>query len=127
MDSDAWDIFLRSRFNAPVGVELLDIELDVLQKQLSSARRQRNARAKACGLPAEVLTSIFMCAQEVWKPSKPRRSSAVDDGRTSYGAGWMAVTRVCSSWRNVCILTLSGWRMLTALGRYENTLFVVRH
>ncbi|KZV67371.1 hypothetical protein PENSPDRAFT_754962 [Peniophora sp. CONT] len=118
---DAWDVFLRSRFNAAVtGVDLLDVEIEVLQEQLSSARRQRNARNKACKLPAEVLTSIFMCAQTVWKPSKPRPKKP-DEGDALYGAGWMVVTRVCSSWRNVALSTPSLWCDLDCLNLHPDS------
>ncbi|KZV67372.1 hypothetical protein PENSPDRAFT_754963 [Peniophora sp. CONT] len=112
---NAWDSFLRSRFDAEtVGADLLDIEFEVLQERLPLARKQRNARTSACKIPAEVLTLIFLYAQAVWKPSRPQPKGS-DGVMSPYGAGWMAVTRVCSAWRKISLSTPSLWCDLDCL------------
>ncbi|VDB87067.1 unnamed protein product [Peniophora sp. CBMAI 1063] len=116
---DAWDLVLRSRFDvAPIGLDLLDIELEVLQEQLFAARALRNAHAMACKLPTEVVTSIFLYTQAVWKPS---RQPGLNGERMTYGAGWMSVARVCSSWRKVALNTPCLWTNLDCLSFHPDS------
>lgn len=101
----------------------MDIELEVLREQFFSAHSKRNARVMACRLPAEVLTSIFMCVQAIWRPSKPQSKDM------PYGAGWTAITRVCNSWRKArpTLSDIVILRSFIVLGRSEYALVVVWH
>ena len=73
----------------------MDQELEALNEGLVMARRLRNSGVStACGLPAEVLTSVFSQLQAIWQPEW---QSVSQDA----WLGWMTVVQVCSVWREV--------------------------
>ncbi|VDB86818.1 unnamed protein product [Peniophora sp. CBMAI 1063] len=93
-----------------------DVELQVMQESLLLARRRRNSMASVLRFPEELLCRIFGYLQASWEPARWRmyqedvedweaRSSAL----TRYTSGWMAVTHVCSTWRQTSINDPALW------------------
>lgn len=79
---------------------MLELELDVLHKYAAIARQRRNAATSVGRLPPEVLTEVFLYAQEDWKPQRRRAKPSTPDA-VPYDLGWLNITHTCSSWRKV--------------------------
>ncbi|VDB86819.1 unnamed protein product [Peniophora sp. CBMAI 1063] len=122
----AWSSLVDARFDSQRGsadpttlaasLHEADIELQVIQECLMLARRRRNAMARVCRLPFELLSRIFSYLQVAWKPARWKLTEdALDKWEARNGAifryasGWMAVTHVCSTWRQVAVNDSSLW------------------
>ncbi|KZV63407.1 hypothetical protein PENSPDRAFT_691685 [Peniophora sp. CONT] len=121
--SEAWQLFIRSRFESlpdqelPGGgpgarLQMLELELDVLHKYTAIARQRRNAATSAGRLPAEVLTEIFLYAQEDWKPQRRRGKISTPDP-SLYDLGWLNITHTCSLWRKVALGAPQLWTTIS--------------
>ena len=85
-------------------------EFDALQKYTRLANKHWNDCIVASCLPAEILAIIFAFAQGVWKP---RPTSDPLTGYPTYDLGWIYVSHVCSSWREVGSFCFARMRCLT--------------
>ncbi|VDB83225.1 unnamed protein product [Peniophora sp. CBMAI 1063] len=120
--NEAWSQFIRTRFepSADQGVngdpanrlQILELELDVLQKYAAIARQRRNAATSLGRLPAEVLTEIFLFAQEDWKPQRRRGKPSTSDA-VPYDLGWLNITHTCSQWRKVALGAPQLWTTIS--------------
>lgn len=79
----------------------MDSELKILQKSLYRARLMRNMGTGACSLPREILVLIFEQLQCIWLPRREYSGFDPAAPNFSFCSGWMTVTHVCSSWREV--------------------------
>ena len=86
--------------SVPSGLQIqtLDSELDSIERALFQARRMRNSKIGPCKLPAEVLAYVFEYLQLNWPPQRKRSESGSE---AVFQSGWMAISHVCSMWREV--------------------------
>ncbi|KZV67974.1 hypothetical protein PENSPDRAFT_754498 [Peniophora sp. CONT] len=84
----------------------LDSELSVLEETVLRARKLRNRQSVTCGLPVEVLSTIFEFVRDLWFPS---RTTSARRTKVRYGLGWITITHICSIWRDVALGTPSLW------------------
>ena len=139
-DSEAWSSLLRSRFDAcrvdaavserPGGrAALADLELKVVEEQVALARQQRNKVLGPCRLPPEILSHIFLLAKDGifpqfgWIPkcvSVSDSNSSREGGQAKlnikYSLGWLVLSHVCRTWRQVSGDTLAGFVTETVVG-----------
>ncbi|VDB83207.1 unnamed protein product [Peniophora sp. CBMAI 1063] len=123
---DAWDIFLRSRFEscarasfedtAVKRAHLADLELETMLERVVFARQQRNKVMGACRLPPEVLSNVFSlvqldkgCRPKVRRVEGPAIDEEPQDPTAGYSSGWMCLLHVCSYWRQTALGTPSLW------------------
>ncbi|VDB83205.1 unnamed protein product [Peniophora sp. CBMAI 1063] len=109
---DVWKTFVLSRFGSPddtsrpasTRTAQLDHELEIMQDPhiLVLAKRRRNDSLLCCTLPHEVLSRVMWFAQAAWSPERSFPSGEVS-------LGWIVVTHVCNSWREVALSSSSLW------------------
>ncbi|VDC06872.1 unnamed protein product [Peniophora sp. CBMAI 1063] len=122
---DAWSAFIKTRFGAgPLGrsgraarLPQLKLELETMQKYFAVAKQHMNACTGAGCLPAEILSTIFAFAQEVWPPHNRRRMHEEDRMRVvvSYDLGWIYATHVCAAWRKAALGDPALWQTVSCL------------
>ncbi|KAI0063862.1 hypothetical protein BV25DRAFT_1788048, partial [Artomyces pyxidatus] len=84
--------------------------VDAAVQSLVSLRRRRNALTHTCRLPFEIHAFIFQCLASECPPGLSHRPS----GREQISMlGWITVTHVCWSWRQVALDALELWQKIT--------------
>ncbi|VDC01788.1 unnamed protein product [Peniophora sp. CBMAI 1063] len=111
-EQSPWLPLVRARFSASAlegidrrfHLQTLDLEYESMRQALFVASRMRNQSAGPCRLPPELLTQIFAEAQSDWEPRRRAfKTSSGDDIDEDFYSGWMAITHVCSLWREVAL------------------------
>ncbi|VDB94123.1 unnamed protein product [Peniophora sp. CBMAI 1063] len=121
MDADAfWTSMVRSRWehlnrslrcdDRQSRREALRSEAQAMRSALEVLNKMYNAQTDTCALPTETLTHILSLVKEDWQPaSVSLRAIHQVKFRTHYTSGWMAITHVCSHWREVALNTPTLW------------------
>ncbi|KAI0320584.1 hypothetical protein OF83DRAFT_1104200 [Amylostereum chailletii] len=87
----------------------LEDELEVLSEVVTLGRRWRNSFTPVSSLPPEILLEIFDILRDVWPYSIDVITDQDNDG-SSDGLGWIRVTHVCHSWRQIALNCATLWR-----------------
>ncbi|VDB99872.1 unnamed protein product [Peniophora sp. CBMAI 1063] len=115
---ESWDGLARERVAAITGIELgqrvassarqpsahaqaeLDRDIEEALRAVSTLRMARNSLSPIYRLPSDVLSVVFYFCT-INNPALPNRTPTT--------GGWLAVTWVCSLWREVALHTPSLW------------------
>ncbi|VDC01808.1 unnamed protein product [Peniophora sp. CBMAI 1063] len=80
-------------------------DLEAIDRAIVEARQLRNARAWPRTLPSEIWVKVFMQCRSLWYTGR-----YIDQ---PFRFGWMTVTHVCSSWRQIALGAPILWTDLT--------------
>ncbi|KAI0059430.1 hypothetical protein BV25DRAFT_1788720, partial [Artomyces pyxidatus] len=88
---------------------ILDANFDRTTKALSSARARKNAMSPACWPPFDVLVLVFELLAAERPAGLASHPGNVDGDVRKAMLGWIAVTHVCSRWRQVALDAHALW------------------